>query len=310
MVFIDALVKIAAPISKSNRVEDYKYLPLEGLLSLNKNQFSNADIFSVINEAEKIINSSPKGRVSHLALLFYLINILENAGLEFYVKGGVIQHYYLKDKARATNDLDIIIKEDSDVFYQKLIHALSKINNGLAFKVAHYSHYPADKKYYYDIFNIELVVLYQDKEWMNLTIDGISNSFIYNNIQPLTYQIPEVIAPHSFFKGTPIAYVLAEKIIAITNELARPCKHLVDVYSLIHTHIDIPLLKNYLALIIDNDNRVRKNLGIDIQPYSYQIKDHKTFVSSYIFSALQAGYTLTFDEMKNEVNAWMKTNLA
>ena len=35
--------------------------------------------------------------------------------------------------------------------------APAHLNNGLTFKVAHYSHYPADKKYYYDIFNIELL---------------------------------------------------------------------------------------------------------------------------------------------------------
>lgn len=290
-------------------MEEYKYLPLEGLLSLNKNQFSNANIFSVINEAEKTIDSSPKGRVSHLALLFYLINILENAGLEFYVKGGVIQHYYLKDKARATNDLDVIIKDNSDTFYQKLMNALSLVNDGLTFKVIHYSRYPADKKYYYDIFNIELMVFYQDKEWMDITIDGISNSFIFDNIDPISYQLPEIIAPNSSFKGVPIAYVLAEKIMAITNELARPCKHLVDVYSLIHTHIDVSLLKNYLAIILKNDNHVREKLGLDNKPYSYSIKDNKPFVSSYIFSALQAGYTLSFDEMKKEVNAWLINNL-
>lgn len=291
-------------------MKNYKYLPLEGLLSLNKNQFSNADVFSAINEAERIVNSSPKGRVAHLALLFYLINILKNAGLEFYVKGGVIQHYYLKDKARATNDLDVIIRDSSDVFYQKLIHALSKINNGLSFKVVHYSKYSADSKYYYDIFNIELMVFYQDKEWMDLTIDGISNPFIYDSIQPISYQIPEIIAPNASFQGVPVEYVLAEKIIAITNELIRPYKHLVDVYSIIHTQIDISLLKKYLNKIIESDNSVRKRLNIEIKPYTFFIKEDKSFASSYIFSTLQAGYTLTFDEMKNEVNTWMKANLA
>ena len=96
---------------------------------------------------------------------------------------------------------------------------------------------------------------------------------------------------------------------AISNELLRPFKHLVDVYSLIHTDIDIKILNNYLSLIKENDDKVRKNLNIDINDFSYQIKENKPFVGNFTFTALQSGQIISLNEMIDAVNKWLEINI-
>ena len=284
---------------------DYKYLPLLGLLSIKKEEISNASIFDAISYAEERINSSPKGRVTELALLFYLISILNDIGLAYFVKGGVILNYYLKDKVRPTHDLDIIIDQDPDLFFEEIKKYLSKINN---IKIIEYSKTPADRIYYYDTFSIELEVSINGEK-TKTSIDGIYNHDIYQSVDTITYDGPEFIKDNLQFQGVHIEYVLAEKIMAISNELLRPFKHLVDVYSLIHTDIDTKLLNNYLSLIKENDDKVRKNLNIDINDFSYQIKENKPFVGNFTFTALQSGQIISLNEMIDAVNKWLEINI-
>ena len=283
-------------------MESFEYRPLEGLLSISKEEISNASILSTLNYVEEKIKSSPSGRVRDLALLFYLIKYMNEADLDFYVKGGVVQHYYLKDNARPTYDLDIIIEDDSDAFVSKLEKSLFKKNA----RIKNYKKIPADEVYYYDIFKLEVELLEGEEVFATIHLDGIVNPEIYKAISPLEYKVPKVIAANMTFKGVHIEYVMAEKIIAITNELVRPSKHLIDVYSLMNLDIDKELLKKYLNLIVDNDNKVRRRLGQDITPYLYQIKKNKEFVGSYIFEALQVGYNIPIKEMIDRVNNWLK----
>ena len=284
---------------------DYKYLPLLGLLSIKKEEISNASIFDAISYAEERINSSPKGRVTELALLFYLISILNDIGLAYFVKGGVILNYYLKDKVRPTHDLDIIIDQDPDLFFEEIKKYLSKINN---IKIIEYIKTPADRIYYYDTFSIELEVSINGEK-IKTSIDGIYNHGIYQSVDTITYDGPEFIKDNLQFQGVHIEYVLAEKIMAISNELLRPFKHLVDVYSLIHTDIDTKLLNNYLSLIKENDDKVRKNLNIDINDFSYQIKENKPFVGNFTFTAFQSGQIISLNEMIDAVNKWLEINI-
>ena len=290
-------------------MDNYKFRPLTGLLNIKKEEISNADILSTLNYAEEKINSSPSGRVTHLALLFYLIKIMQSAGISFYVKGGVIQHYFIEERTRPTYDLDIIINDDADALINKLELALSSLNDSLTFKIKNYKKAAADNIYYYDTFNIEIAVIQNDKEYVIIHIDGIKNNRIFSEIRPLAYKMPEVIAHQTTFQGVPIEYVIAEKIIAITNELERPYKHLVDVYGLINLDINKELLKKYLEIIVDNDNQIRAKLNKPIIPYIYQIKENKKFVGSYIFIALQSGYNIPFEDMVKKVNNWLSNNL-
>ena len=286
-------------------MEKFKYQPLAGLLSLRTEEKSN-DIFTTISYIEEKVHSSPKGNASTLALLFYLLFLLQKEGLEFYVKGGIISQYYLKDRARPTNDLDIIIKEDGDSFYQKVEKI---IQNEKGFSITRYISSPADMYYYYDYFNIKIEIDTPHLGKIIVAIDGISSPLIYDNMNPVTYDGPEIICPNFKFQGVPLEFSLADKIIAVTNELSRPCKHLVDIYNFIHLDIDMNLLKKYLDLVIENDNRVRKNLNIEIVPYQFIIKEDKVFMDSYLRAIFQAGINVPFNDMKDEVNKWLATNI-
>ena len=284
-----------------------KHQPLIDLLNIKNEEISNASIIDVFNFAEEKINASPSGRSKHLALLFYLINKLKEAGLSFYVKGGLISQYYLKDKARPTKDLDIIIPGDINGFYQSLEKFLNKDKGPLTFKISDFSIDPSDEKYYYDIFNIEIDVLYKNEKHDQLVIDGIASP-IFKEIEPVQYKGPAIITPDFEFNGVPIEYVAAEKIIAVTNELKRPYKHLVDLYSLIHTDLDIKLTKKFVKLINEHDNQMRVKLNKPTRN-DYLIKDDKVFADNYLFPLLQAGYQIDLSEMKKEINHWLENNL-
>ena len=69
--------------------------------------------------------------------------------------------------------------------------------------------------------------------------------------------------------------------------------------------INVDSLKEYLKLIIDNDNQIRVKLEKEVKPYIYQVKADKIFAGSYIFTALQAGYTISYSRMIGAVNAWL-----
>ena len=100
-------------------MEDYKYCPLEGLQSIRKEEVLGKSFSNTLSFIDEHIITSPKGRASKLFIYFYLINLMQENNLSFLVKGGIIMHYYLKDHARPTNDIDIIIN-DYDDFIKKL----------------------------------------------------------------------------------------------------------------------------------------------------------------------------------------------
>ena len=303
MVVMNASAVTVEPTLKS---DSFQFQPLAGLLSIKKEEISNLDLFNAIPCLEERINSSPKGSVTRLALLFYLLNKLQEAGLKFYVKGGIIQQYYLGEHARPTYDLDIIVEDDIDTVSKKMERIISTLD---AFNIVKYRKLPADDTYYYDAFNCELVVTLPKRDEVRISLDGISNPSIYRRIKPITYQGPAFIKDDFSFKGVPIEYSIADKIVAVTSELTRSYKHLVDLYSLIHVDINFSGLKEYLTMVMDNDNKVRKQLGKEIGEYVFQIKDDKDFVGNYIFTVLQAGYNIPFNEMKNEINNWLKLNI-
>ena len=286
-----------------NITENYKFLPLKGLFELSKDELSNADILSLANFAEEKIKSSPSGRVYKLALLFYLIKILKEAKIDFLVKGGILLQYHLNEKARETSDLDIIISDDIDRFYNQ-VEEVFAFNN---IKIKKFKKEPADGNFYYDTFNFELELSNKSGNSYLLTLDGISNKDIYDKVPKEKLLIPDIISGD--FIATPVEYVMAEKVIAITNELPRPYKHLIDVYSLIHSDINVATLKLCLNLILDNDNQARKNIGRKVKEYRYYIREDKYFAGSFILNELQAGYTLPYEEMREEINQWMEKNL-
>ena len=289
-------------------MEINKHKPIDGLLNITKKEISNADPISVFVYVENKINPAPKGRAKDLALLFYVINVLNKSGLPFYVKGGLISQYFLEDSARPTKDLDIITPISGDEFYQSLDKYLNTLNTPLKYKITKYKSIKADDKYYYDVFDIELSIYYQSKLYAQVIIDGVSSE-VFDKIIPVKLPAPNFIEKDFVFSSVPIEYVLAEKITAITNELKRPYKHLVDVYALIQTYLNIDKLKKYLLIISNNDNKVRKSLGKAAIKPIYIIKEDKIFTESFFIPLIQSGLNLTVEEMTLEVNSWLKNNL-
>lgn len=111
------------------------------------------------------------------------------------------------------------------------------------------------------------------------------------------------------FLRAPLEYAFADKILAITSELKRPYKHLVDAYSISQLEVDIDELKKYLAVILSLENATRQNPGMQIDGYQYEIKPNKQFSHGYYFPLIQAGLNLNAGEMIQRMNQYMSAHL-
>ena len=279
----------------------YKYQPINGLLSIDKKEIEGANVLSVLSYVEEKVNSAPSGRAKNLALFLMVINILNKAGLSFYVKGGIVMQYYLGDHSRPSNDIDVVIKEDVDTFYEKVKIVLDSCQGELSFKITGHHKTPASEKYLYDSFNIIFHAYYQEQDLGLILFEGVYGD-IFDKIKPVTYKGPSFIEEGFTFKGVPIEYVFAEKILAVTSELPRPYKHLVDAYSISKIEVDLNELKRYLLLILEIENIARERFGMNVFIYKYIIRPNKVFTRSYFFTALQAGYSINEQTMIDELN--------
>lgn len=239
--------------------------------------------------------------------IFYnIISILEKAGLQFYVKGGIILANYLGNHARETNDIDIIIPGDSDTFIQQVKKAFSSYKGYYSFEVIDYKKEKASEKYTYNTFGIDVKVSHEDEKQFIL-LEGTSCE-LFNSIKPVSYT-GKYKDNEFIYKGVPIEYTFADKILAITSDVKRPYKHLIDAYSLTQistTNINYALLKHYLNIVSSYENKIRRGLGLEENKYEFIVKDSKKFSQSYYLTVLQAGYNLTEKETKEKINLWMK----
>lgn len=283
----------------------YQFRPLDGLLSLDIDKIKSIGVLKSLQYVEDELSPSPKGRAKKLVLFFIVINGLIKNDINFYVKGGIILQYYLKEHARTTNDLDIIIPIDSDIFINQVKEALNNYKSDIRFEVSNYIKKPAHKNYFYNTFNARINV-YHDKELIDSFIfEGIYGD-IYDKISPISYKGPDFINDNFHYYGVPVEYIFAEKILAITSELDRPYKHLVDAYSLSQINTDIDLLKKYLDIILFEENKTRRKLGYNTNEYQYEIKKNKVFIGSYFLHIIQSGYKIDEDDLIKYLNNWMK----
>ena len=282
-----------------------KHPALEKLFNINKEELQSSDIFEIAPKIDEMIKPQPKGRVIDLILLFDIIKVMRDAGLNFIVKGGIILHYFLGEHARKTNNLDIIIFEDSYLFAKKLEKAFQKTGK---FKILYHAAAPIHKYRYYESFTFDIETVQTIESHIKFVLTGVVNA-IEKPLDIVEYPLPSVIADNLTFKGVPLEFMMAEKIIAVTNDLLRPYKHLVDCYTLSHMDFDMVLLKKYLDMIIKSENKVKAMFGKEITPHVYQIQDDKAFTGSYLFVALDAGYEIPHQDMIKEINVWLKSHL-
>lgn len=284
----------------------FQYQPLAGLLSIDKKEIEGVSVLDALSYAEEKIRSSPKGRAKDLALLLMIVRILAKANIPFYVKGGILMQYRLGDHSRPTNDIDVLVPLGAGAFHEKAKDALENYQGELSFQVSRFRKSPASKQYLYDSFCMFVYAWANGVSLGRVMLEGACSD-IFHHVDPVRYQGPDFIEEGFSFLGVPIEYVFAEKVLAVTSELPRPYKHLVDAYSLSKIDIDVDRLKKYLKLILEEENVEREKLGMSTEEYRYLIKPDKAFTRNYVFAVLQAGYRLDEKQMIGELNAYFSS---
>ena len=213
---------------------------------------------------------------------------LNTTNIKFKVVGSLLCQYYLKDHARYTKDLDFIFDEETE----NLKDELTKV-----FRKVHFFQEDENELFYEPSFTA-----FVEKEEMKAQIEG-KRILFFDQIETETYEIDGVE-----FKGAKIEYVIAEKLVSILCELARPYKHLVDLYSF--TQIDQSLLNHkniskYINLINQQENDYRSRIGLEEFKLCKQISKDKTFIGPVITPTLQSKHNLDKEEMISEINRWL-----
>ena len=219
-----------------------------------------------------------------------IIEELNKLPFEFYVSGGVICKYLLKEHSRYVRDIDIVtkldLKEVESIFRQHL-NVVEFVSSPIT-----------------ELFLEETFICLIKVDGKIVQIDGMRVDF-FDEIKPGIYKVND-----NSFKGVPFEYLVATKILAVTSNVERPFKHLVDTYSasLINPSlIDKQEIKKYMLIINDSENKARKMLKKQEIDLSFSIEKEKSFSGSKILNTLQAGYNVSRETMVEKVNKWLST---
>lgn len=219
-----------------------------------------------------------------------VIEELNKLPFDFYISGGVIGKFFLKEHARYTKDIDIVtgydLKEVERIFREH-------------FNVSEFVSCPITDEYYEEAF-----ICLIEFNGKTIQIDGMKVDF-FSEIKPEIYKINGIS-----FKGVPFEYLLATKIHALIIEIERPFKHLVDVYSaslLNESLIDKEEIKRYLSVYNEYENKIRKLMKQKEESLRFCIEKNKTFSGPTYLTILQAGHNVSKEKMIEEVNKYLST---
>ena len=222
--------------------------------------------------------------------VYRIIKELNKLPFDFYVSGGVICQFFLKEHSRYVKDIDIVtncnLKEVESIFRKN-------------FEVINFVPNYASNPYYVERF----ICLIEIDEKI-IQIDRMKLDF-FNEIKPETYRINDIS-----FKGVPFDYLIATKVLAVTCKIKRPFKHLVDVYSAISIDpslIDKQEIKKYMSLFNENENKKRKEFNEPEIALNFCIDKDKSFSGPEILTTLQAGYNVSKETMIEEINKWLSS---
>ena len=218
------------------------------------------------------------------------IEELNKLPLEFYVSGGVICQFFFEDHSRYVKDIDIVTKRN----LKEVESSFRKHLNVVTFIISPIS----------DVYFVEAFTCLIEIDGKITQIDGMRVDF-FDEIKPEIYKVNELV-----FKGVPIEYLLATKILAVTSKVERPFKHLVDAYSaslIDPSLIDKQEIKKYMVIYNNNENKLRKTLNRPNNNLNFFIDKDKTFSGSIILTTLQARYNISKETMIEEVNKWLST---
>lgn len=281
--------------------------PFEGLSLIKKEDYQGLDVFSLYSKVEALAPSYQEDETKDMFFYLYVINILVAAKIDFLVKGGILLNMYLGEHARRTKDIDVLVK-DPDLFFNEASNALMGVSGDITFKTKWIKKRTANENYYHNTFAFTVEAYHNDELINKVDIDGKFKDD-YESIEKVKYKGPEVIGEDFYFYGTRIEYIVSEKILAMSSNLTRPVKHLIDLYGLKNIDLDVNLLKEILNKGLIEENQVREKCGVPLLNQGYLIKDGKSFIGSYFLEAIAAGYSLPMDDMIKEVNSWIKTRL-
>ncbi len=296
----------AAPIVGSTMQKENN--PYVALNKIKPEEYKGYSHFALYHEVEAIRPSLREGETQELFLFFHFLNLLSKANVDYLLNGSQIIKPYLKDKVRFGKDIDIIA-QDPDILFEQIDKAISNATGDITYKIKELRRREADQVYYYDTFLFRIEAYHDGDFFHGFSLDGKVVSD-FDKIEKVKYYGPKIIDEDFYYYGVKIESVAAEKIVALSCELLRPYKHLVDVYTLTkYVDLDIGLLKKYLSQILDRENRVREKLNISPINDDYKIKQDKLFSGNYYFYAISAGYRVTKTEMIKEINDWIIKNI-
>lgn len=215
---------------------------------------------------------------------------LVTVDFDFLVIGGLICQYYLKDHARYTKDIDIVYDEDREVVEEKLRKVFNVID--FDYKEARVTFFEATFTALVEI-NGEIA-----------SIEGTRMSF-FKEIKPESFSYEGIS-----YEGVSPNFMIADKIVSILNELERPYKHLLDIYSfsrIDQTELNKDEIRKYIDLVNNEENENRIKRGIKEYILPKQIPENKVFTGKIITTTLQAKYNITKEVVIEEVNKWLKT---
>lgn len=281
--------------------------PFEGLSKLNKEEYQNLSSFELYKKVEELCPSYQEGQVEDLFLFFYFINLLVKNNIDFVVKGGVLLNMFLGKHARPCNDIDVYVKDPNE-FFNKVNRVLENESEDFYFKTRWIHSREADAMYYQNTFAFEVSAYHDESLVKKFNVDGTyMNDF--DDLKRIRYTGPKAIDEDFYFYGVDLVHMVVIKTLACTSEQSRPIKHLVDLYSLIHLQFDIKEYKKELFRQLENENNIRKSIGIPLFSGKVNIKESKRFFDPFLLTELSAGYNLSMQEMIDSINQWLDTNI-
>lgn len=217
---------------------------------------------------------------------------LVKTNLDFYVVGGLLCQFYLNEHARFTKDVDIVFNSKPKVVEEELKKAFGNID----------FNYDEERESFYE----PTFTCFTKVSGLRGQVEGKRINY-FNKIKTEQYSYEGIT-----FMGAHIEYVIAEKLISLLNELSRPYKHLVDIYSF--TKIDQSLInkkeiKDYMLLINAQENEFRKKINLNEHELPNMISEDKVFNPPFVVPTLQSKHNVSKEIMVLEVNKWLKTVL-
>ena len=219
-----------------------------------------------------------------------IIDKLEKSGFKFLVIGGLISNAVLLEHSRSIDDIDIIFEDDIE-FVEKLFNKEFDVVRFDCFSLSKFS----TEESFTSIIKI-------DDE--NILVEGRRFDY-FKFIKEQRYQIENFA-----FKGVPLEFQIAEKIIALFSIPVPQYKHLIDLYSfsqLNESSYSKKKIKEYFDLLVTNKNKTKKELDLPLLEPITAIDPNKDFEGSIYLLTLQAGYNYSKEYIINKVNKWLRS---